>query len=556
MKKISFKSILGTGIISLIALASCKKKIDDAYLNPNAGVRQPVESILPGVIGGFTWFSSTQGTTYGLITDGQFVNRYVQYMSTTASGDTWGQMSMIGGAVDNGGSIWATVYYGHGENVNKIIQWGTEEQKWDYVGAAQAVRAWDWLELTQEYNIGILREAWEPNRTSFHYQDQEELLDSCRAVCHRALQNLSRTDGSVSPANFALGDAYFNGGDVNKWKKFVYGILARSYIIMSYKNIFAANSYAFADSAIKYASLAMSSNADNATVKVIGPPQNGQMNFWGPTRNNFGTSRQGNFIARLMSGSDSTAFSTVFDPRSWYMLSENLNGTFKGFLPWAGSTGFAANDYPKNIWRHPTPTSTTPPTTDSTRYLYGNASPWPIMTASEMQFIIAEAAFRKGDKPTALAAYTNAISLNFDMLTTTYTQNIPAGKDITPAVKTAFLTNPLIVPAVPASLTLTHIMNQKYIALFPWGAQETWVDMRKFHYNDLDPLTGKKVYAGIILPNPTIATELVSTNLGQFTYRMRPRFNSEYLYDIPELTRIGAYQYPEYNTYKPWFAIP
>ena len=551
MKNKSFKSTLITGFVSILVLASCKKKIDDAYLNPNAGVRQPVESILPGVIGGFTWFSSTQGTTYGLITDGQFVNRYIQYTGINTSADTWGQMSMLGGAVDNGGSVWATVYYGHGQNVNRIIEWGTEEEKWDYVGAALAVRAWDWLELTQEYNHGILREAWEANRTSFHYQDQEEILDSCRAVCFRALENLNRTDGKVSPANFALGDAYFNGGDVNKWKKFVYGILARSYIDLSYKTIFLTRGYA--DSAIKYANLSITANVDNATVKVIGPPINGQINFWGPARNNFGTTRQGNFIARLMSGDDTTAFAGVPDPRRWYMLSENLNGTFKGFFPWAGTSSLSANDYPKNIWRHPTPTSTTPPSLDSSRYLYGNASPWPIMTASEMQFIVAEAAFRKGDKPAALAAYTNAVSLNFDMLTITYPQNIPAGKDINPGVKSAYMGNSIVIPVIPGNLTLTHIMNQKYIALFPWGAQETWVDMRKFHYLDIDPLTNKQVYAGFIPPS---GANLVSTNLGELTYRMRPRFNSEYLYDIPELTRIGAYQFPEYNTYKPWFAIP
>ena len=96
-------------------------------------------------------------------------------------------------------------------------------------------------------------------------------------------------------------------------------------------------------------------------------------------------------------------------------------------------------------------------------------------------------------------------------------------------------------------------MNQKYIALYIWGSQETWVDMRKFHYIDFDPVTGKKVYAGF---TPPFGSNLVSTNLGNLTYRMRPRFNSEFLYDIPELTRIGAYQFPEYNTFKTWFALP
>src|SRR4029078_9397325 len=100
---------------------------------------------------------------------------------------------------------------------------------------------------------------------------------------------------------------------------------------------------------------------------------------------------------------------------------------------------------------------------------------------------------------------------------------------------------------------LTHIMNQKYIALYIWGSLETWVDMRKYHYTDPDPVTTKQIYAGFTPPS---GSNLISTNLGQLTYRMRPRFNSEYLYDVASLTAIGAYQYPNYNTFKPWFAQP
>ena len=554
MKNKFLKSIIFTGIISLVAMASCTKKIDDAYLNPNAAVVQPIESILPGVIGGFTTSHSTQGTNFGTVLDGTFIGRYIQYWSINSSADTWGQMSMLGGAVDNGGSLWGSVYYAQGANLNRIIQWGTEQEKWDYVGVGLAIRAWGWLELTQEYDIAIIKEAFEPNRTSFHYDNPADIFDSCRAVCRQALTFLNRTDGNVSQTNLAIGDAYFNNGDVNKWKKFVYGILARSYNDLSIKSIYTTNNYA--DSAIKYANLAMTTNADNATVKVAGGTYGGTVNsrnnYWGPTRGNIGSLRQGEYIARLMNGDDTTAFAGITDPRSWYMLSENINGTFKGLKPWLGNATLT-NDYPKNFWRNSSPISTIPPAVDSSRYLYQNTSPWPMMTASEMQFIIAEAAFRKGDKVTALVAYINAISLNFDMLTSDYPQNIPAGKQITPAIKAAYLSNPLIVPVSANSLTLTQIMNQKYIALYVWGTQETWVDMRKFHYIDIDPVTTKQVYAGFTPPS---GVNLIATNLGNLTYRMRPRFNSEYLYDIPELTRIGAYQFPEYNTYKSWFALP
>jgi hypothetical protein len=131
MKNKFFKPTLFLSLIGLIIMGSCKKKIEDAYLNPNAAVRQPIESILPGVIGSFTWFSSSAGTAYGVVVDGSFIGRYIQYFAINTSGDTWGRMDMVGGVVDNGGGLWAAFYYGQGQNVNKIIEWGTEEEKWD-----------------------------------------------------------------------------------------------------------------------------------------------------------------------------------------------------------------------------------------------------------------------------------------------------------------------------------------------------------------------------------------------------------------------------------------
>ena len=62
-------------------------------------------------------------------------------------------------ASDNTGAIWGAVYYGQGQNVNKIIEWGTEEQKWDFVGAAWAISAWGWLELTNQYSDAILKRS-------------------------------------------------------------------------------------------------------------------------------------------------------------------------------------------------------------------------------------------------------------------------------------------------------------------------------------------------------------------------------------------------------------
>ncbi len=291
MRNKLLKFIIALGIISSTLMISCQKKIDDAYLNPNAAVVEPIESILSGVIGGLTYFYSSNGTAYGVQQDAQYLGRYIQYWSITTNADQYGQMGPAVSGTDQTGSIWGTVYYGHGQNVNKIISWGTDQQKWDYVGVAWAIRAWGWLELTNEYSDAILKEAFNTSLQQFHYDTQPEFYDSCRAICFRSLSFLNRTDGNVSKANLAIGDAYFYNGDVNKWKKFVYGILARSYIDLSSKAIFLTNGYA--DSAIKYANLAMTVNDDNASVKLQGGSlnYNAVNNYFGPLRSNYGSYR-------------------------------------------------------------------------------------------------------------------------------------------------------------------------------------------------------------------------------------------------------------------------
>lgn len=543
---------------TVIGITGCKKKIEDAYLNPNAPVIVDIETILPGVIGGFTAYNSAAGTNYGLQIDDVLLGRYIQYWGSTASGEAYGTMAGTIGT-DNTGGIWATVYYGHGPNVNRIISQGTEEQKWDFVGVAQAIRAWGWLELTNQYGDAILKQAFNTSLTQFNYDTQPEFYDSCRVICHRAIANLNRTDGAVNNAKLAQSDAYFLGGDINKWKKFTYGILARSYINLSNKSNFVSSG--MADSAIKYANLSLISNADNALCTMSSlNTSNGFNSYFGPLRSNIGAIRQGAYIANLMSGANISAFTGVQDPRCWYMLSENASGTFKGVTPWLGMTEYLSGstptaNYPRNLWRSGVNIDVVG-TEDSARYVYTNKGNWPLMTATEMQLVVAEAAMKKGDKPTALTAYTNAISLNFDMMTTTYAYKIRPSEVITPAKKAAYMGNPAVIPAVATNLTMTHIMLQKYIALYGWGTHQTWTDMRKYNYNqDIDPATTKPVYVEFVTPPTSPINYLNPTNNGKLVYRCRPRYNSEYLYNIPELTRIGALN-ADYNTYKPWFAIP
>ncbi|MBS1671533.1 MAG: SusD/RagB family nutrient-binding outer membrane lipoprotein [Bacteroidetes bacterium] len=562
--KLKINYILAVGIIAtgLIFFSSCNKKLDDAYLNPNNPVDGPIEAILPNVINQMTSTASPGtggGGSYGPVTDGVLLGRYIQFWNYYAPSDNYDQMGGVyATSSDNTGNVWAMHYYGIGANGMYIIRTARQQQKWDYLGVMEAIFAWSWLTTTEQYGEIILKEAFDASRSQFDYDPQSAVYDSVRSLCDSAIYYLSRTDGNVSAANLAIGDAYFYGGDVNKWKKFVYAVKARSFAHLSNKSFYLTKSYP--DSVIKYVNLSITSNADNATQKWVGGLNSGYNNYYGVYRGNIATIRQSAFIADLLSGANTVSpFTGIFDPRTPYLINENAVSpivqstvSYKGVQPniATNSPGLTVTaNQPKNFWRQAySSTSTAVP--DSGRYIFNNLAEFPVITAAELQFLKAEAAYRKGDYTTALAAYTTGINLNFDMLLSKYDSRIPLSLKITTASRTAYLSNPAVIPATATALTLTQIMLQKFIAIYGYGVNEAWTDLRRFHYTDIDPATTKQVFAGFNLP-----TTLTQYNNSKPVYRCRPRYNSEYLYNIPALQSIGALA-SDYHTKEQWFSQP
>jgi hypothetical protein len=396
------------------------------------------------------------------------------------------------------------------ENIDLVIADGETNNRPDYIGAAKAIRAWSWQGTTDMHGEIILKQAFEPNRYVFDFDPQPEVYAEVVKLCNEALVEFDKTDYAKS---LSRGDLVYKG-DTEKWKKFVYGILARNMQNQSLKSSYNA------DKVIEFVDKAMTSNADNFAVPhaATSSPDG---NFYGPLRNNMGSFRQSSYIIRLMDG---TTFDSIVDPRMAIMFTASPDGVFRGVAPNAGDPNNAVN----NVRRVPNLWGALAVVPTSGKWIFNNNAPHQIMTYYEMQFIKAEAAFIKNNLPLAYDAFTKGIGAHLDFI------------GVAAAAKTAYLTS-AAVPQTAAELTLSDIMLQKYIALYAMNSLETWTDMRRYDYSE-------EVYLGITFP-----TSLFPDNQGNKVQRVRPRFNSEYVWNLKSLDVIGAND-AAYHTKKVWFS--
>ena len=479
--------------------------------------------------------------------DGRFVARYTQQLAlsnlTGTLPSTWDRMGYDPGS-DNAGEQWRTVYWLFGQNLVDMMNKAQAEQRWDVLGVGYVLKAWGWQALTSLHGDIIIKQAIDPTRFSFDYDSQEYAYQEVHRLLDSAIVYLQRSDGAVDASFLSRGDKIYNG-DRTKWLKFAYGLKAMSLNHFSNKA-----SYKPAE-VVALVDQSFTSNADDALLAWPGVNGTVDLNFLGPSRQNFGSYRQTRFILGLM---DSTQFGAV-DPRLPRMLVPSRDGVMRGTDPNVPGVGTVAD----SMRQVPNPWGFLFANTQSTRgerwgrYLFDDKVRMPAMTYAQLQFVKAEAAYRMGDKATALTAYRNGISAHIDFVNARNaeaTQGPWAATQITAAEKAAFLADPRVVPTSPDRLTLTHIMSQKYIAQWAWAHNELWMDMRRYHYTDIDPASGKQVFPGFAIP-----TNLYADNGGKPVYRLRPRYNSEYVWNVPALEKIGGMA-ADYHTKPLWILEP
>jgi len=132
-----------------------------------------------------------------------------------------------------------------------------------------------------------------------------------------------------------------------------------------------------------------------------------------------------------------------------------------------------------------------------------------------------------------------------------------------------------------ADFSLSHVMMQKYVALYPWNI-ETWNDLRRYHYDmvlgsDGLPEEGvsytadvvyhkqnsdvNRIYKGFYLPPADVInrrSKFGAINHGSPCYRLRPRYNSESMRNLQSLKSLLPIpgDAENYHTSIVWFAQP
>ena len=516
-------TILLAGCLTL--LGGCEKFLD-VNTNPNAPQAVTTNLYLAPML---HWMVTSPQF------DGRFVGRYTQQwtLPTTAL-TTWDRMG-YDPTSDNGGQQWRDVYWTLGQNLVDMNKAAEAEQRWDVFGVGLILKAWGWQATTDLHGEIIVKEAIDQSKFSFNYDSQEFAYQEIQRLLKLAIEQLAKTDGAVDQAYLAKTDKIY-GGDRSKWTKLANGMLALN--LNHYSN---KSSYAPAE-VIAAVNRSFTGNVDNALLTYPNT-NNDDINFLGRTRGNFQAYRQTQFVVNLMNG---TQFGGVVDPRMSRMLSPSPDGVYRGLDPnVVGFGALAAAQQPNNFYGYVSAGGSQLPG----RYLFDDKAKMPAMTYSQLQFIKAEAAFRMGDRATAWDAYRNGVSAHIDFVNQRNSDNNQSPTQISAAEKAAFLAAPEIIPA-PAALTLTHIMSQKYIAQWAWGHNEVWMDMRRYHYTDIDPASGRQVFPGFTQP-----TNLYPDNAGKVVERIRPRYNSEYVWNRPGLEAIGGLAL-DYHTKPLWITQP
>jgi len=621
MKRIYIKNMIkALSVLLLLINMGCNN-----YLDVNKNIDAP------DYVDGYLYLAGIQQEYQGMYWDGMATTGLSQMFGTT-SGYANFTSNYYNEGSDTGGEIWRVAFWLQGMNLENMINESVAAKNYTLAGIGYAMKAYTWDKLTKEYCDAPMKEAFQSNRLSFDYDYQSEIYKQVRSWAVTAINYLQMADSTNYGTKISAND-YIYGGDKTKWTKFAYGVIVSNLASLSNKSNFTT---AYADSLILCASKSFTSNDDNATLSVAGGSASSAYssynNYWGIYRGNVGYSYfQHDYAVQVMTGTvfdydqatgnripndqdnkyypyylaakqiicDTLKTTGHYDPRMAVKLSTTDDATYaninnadsvKAYKYYGGSFGSAAGP----IGTAPSLYGSTATTYDVTkvgpgRWLFRDNAPYILMTCAELKFDLAEAYWKKGDKDNALAAFKDGVTADLAFTAKYLTPGTANSTNIGDKISTSlfnklaaeYVAGPYVGGITSDNLTLSNIMMQKWVALYPWGALEAWTDMRKYFYDisysdnypylnngwDINTVSQKwdtdasKVYKGFYLSPAQVAGRKGTYNTknhGSPCFRIRPRYNSEYMWNLPALKGLLpiAGTAENYQCSIPWFAYP
>ena len=526
-------------------------------------------------------------------------------------------------------------------NLENMVNQAKADEAWTLAGIGLAIKAYTW-DIMCKLQVELpMKQAFEVGRLSHDYDYQDEIYPQIRAWAEEAIELLSKEDNFAYGTKLKENDRVFQG-DADQWIKFAHGVIVNNLASLTNKNNFVSE---YANQLLQHGKLALASANDNALMSTVGGAADAQFsiynNFWGVYRSNlYNYYWQSEYIVQIMTGTvpvyDETTGDKVktsktderakyypyelnpkqiiadtlvelaghFDPRVAAKLSTTDDKEFEdiddadsvkmhryygsSFTGASGPIGTAPNVYGRIANANKAYDGTG-------RWLFRDDAPYVLMTSAQIKFCMAEAYFKMGDKANALAAWKDAIKDDMDFTVSQLLPGkakdgaaygaLPGGDKISTALfnqlAAEYLAGPFVGQITESELTLSHIMMQKYVALWPWGANEAWTDLRKYHFDinyagDYPTLDNgwtlttvdqkwdtdeSKVYKGFYLAPAQVQNRRGSYNVenyGSPCYRIRPRYNSEYMWNLNSLGALKpiAGDALNYQCSIPWFAYP
>jgi hypothetical protein len=619
IKKISISVFLLT--ILLFMNTGCEK-----YLDVNKNVDAP------DYVEGYLYLAGIMQSYQGMYWDVRATGGLTQMMGTSSYTNFANHYYLEGN--DAGGEIWRFTYWLQGINLENMINQSVQKQQWTLAGIGLAIKAFSWDQLTKMHAELILKDAFVPGLLSHRYNYQDTVYLAVRQWALKAIEYLQMTDNYNYFTTISAND-YIYGGDKSKWIKFAYGVLVRNLASLSNKTDFNTK---YASDLINYANLSFQSYLDDATVKIAGggdkAAQAAYNNFWGTYRGNLLRNYwQHEYAVQVFTGTiprydeatgnkipvsgntyipyqlaakqitcDTIITSTGhYDPRVTVKLGTTDDPTYdymdnaymiqkrKYYGGTYASTSGPIGSAPSIYGRNATSAYSGTVHDGKGRWLYRDDAPYILMTCAEIKFCLAEAYWKLGDKTNAFTAFKAGVRADLDFTGNYLSPGTKAqaigGDKISKTVYTTlanqYATGQYVDGLPAVDFSLSHIMMQKWIALYPWGAGEAFVDMRKYHWDikytgdypksgngwDLSSVNQKwdsdnsKVYKGFFLPPAQVQHRKVlfdTKNQGSPCYRIRPRYNSEYMWNKPSLAGLLpiAGTADNYQCSIPWFAYP